>query len=247
MASTEAGPGVRFRLPHLMLAVAACAAFFALARGTGWVVSVLLIPTGIGLALALTYGLPARDRAQRAGLRFVLLAIALNAVVFFQGLSEFGVVGLIVMLQTSLLVAGVVCVAYASWLTALGDRRTGRVQGWLRLGVLAAAIVLPFVATLTHLPLRVAVLVSRSAIDKLADEVATGEEVRFPRHAGLVPVVEGVVDRRTGNVGLVLDRSPSGRTGLVRPAPNVSSTAGPFGNRTLDLDLGGGWRLQVED
>lgn len=247
MASTEGAHDGRLRVVHVMVAVAAFAAFFAMARETGWFAAVLLIPAGFALALGLSHGLPARDKAQRAGLRYASLAIVLNTVVFFQGLATHGAVGLIVTLQTALLVAGVVCVAYSTWLTKLGERGGRPALSWLRLLSVAVAVVMPFVCLLTLLPLRVGVLVSGPALHQLADEVATGRASRWPQRAGMFQVLRGEVDATSGNVGLVLDDDPNGRTGLVRVAPGATSTVRPFLNLNLDIDLGGGWRFQQED
>ncbi len=230
-----------------MAAVAACAAFFALARGTGWLVGVLLIPTGIALSLALAHGLPARDKAHRAQTRFFLLALVMNAVVFFQGLCEFGPIALILMLQTSLLVVGLVCVSYAFWLTSARDRRDRGAAAWARLVAVALASLLPFVMIFMFLPQRAAVLISRPALNRLADDVAAGKTVQWPRRVGLLRVTGGVVEPVSGNVGLVLDPNPSGRTGLARIAPGMAGVPGPFLNLNIDRDMGGGWRFQQED
>jgi hypothetical protein len=103
----------------------------------------------------------------------------------------------------------------------------------------------------THWPLRVAFFASKPALDRLADRVAAGQALRGPVRASLFIVIGAAVDPSSGNVGLIIDPDPSGRSGFVRPGLGPSATpgrvTGPFYNLDFDLELFDGWRYQTED
>jgi hypothetical protein len=127
-------------------------------------------------------------------------------------------------------------------------RRRSPLLAWPLVIVLAA---LPLTMLFTDWPLRLAFLASKPALDRLADRVAAGHAPGRPVLAGLFMVVNSEVDPTTGNVGLVTDPDPSGRSGFVRvsPAPSTSPgrVRGPFYNLNGDLYMGGRWRYQNED
>ncbi len=62
-------------------------------------------------------------------------------------------------------------------------------------------------------------------------------------------MVESAVEGPNGNLGLIIDADPGGRSGFVRsgsgttPKPN----GGPLHNMSLFKQLGGRWSYQVED
>jgi hypothetical protein len=109
------------------------------------------------------------------------------------------------------------------------------------------AVALPVSIPSTHWPLRLSFQVCRGGFDRLADRVAAGESVGFPARVGLFEVVESALDPATGNVGLVTESRPGGRSGFARAPRPGPMEPGPFGNLNWDIDLGGGWRCQVED
>ncbi len=102
---------------------------------------------------------------------------------------------------------------------------------------------------LTNWPLRLAFLVSRPAFDRLADRVASGMVLRQPEWAGLYLVVGSAVDPATGNVGLVINPDPSGRSGFLRLGKDVTPEhrQGPFYNFNTDLRMNTRWWYQDED
>ena len=118
---------------------------------------------------------------------------------------------------------------------------------WVWPLVLGVAV-LPLTMVITLWPLRVAFSVSRPALERLADRVAAGQVLATSEWAGLIHVVGSAVDSATGNVGLIVDPDPSGRSGFVRLGPGVppGQTAGPFFNQSVN-SLGGRWSYQEED
>jgi hypothetical protein len=104
---------------------------------------------------------------------------------------------------------------------------------------------------LTFWPLRLAFLASAPALDGLADRVAAGPGVTSPEWAGLFRVVATEVEPSNGNVGLIIDPDPSGRSGFVRggasPGLPVGRSGGPFYDLNLDMRLDDRWRYVCED
>ena len=127
-------------------------------------------------------------------------------------------------------------------------RRRSPLLAWPLVIVLAA---LPLTMLFTQWPFRLAFLVSKPALDRLADRVAAGHAPPRSVRAGLFMVVKSVVDPTTGNVGLITDPDPSGRSGFVRVSPIRSTppgrVSGPFYNLYGDLQMDEGWRYQNED
>ncbi len=77
----------------------------------------------------------------------------------------------------------------------------------------------------------------------LADRVAAGQPLTFPRRAGLFPLAGSALDAATGNIGLMIDPNPSGPTGFVREGnrTNDARLFSPIGGDDLAVDPGGGW------
>ncbi len=100
----------------------------------------------------------------------------------------------------------------------LGFARSRRERLW---PVLAGAIAcLAFIASIMtyHWPLRAAWLLSRSSLDRLADDVRAGRPLPWRTRVGLFTVVEAEVDRH-GIVCLWVDPDPSGKLGFVQCRP----------------------------
>jgi hypothetical protein len=139
----------------------------------------------------------------------------------------------------------------AAWTTA-ATRRSARLRrsplwAWPLVFVVAFA---PLSMLLTRWPLRLAFLASRPAMERLADRVAAGRAVTSPEWAGLFKIVGSAVDPATGNVGLVTDPRPAGRSGFVRlnlDMKGLSGSYGPFVNLNLNEHLAACWWYQSED
>jgi hypothetical protein len=139
-----------------------------------------------------------------------------------------------------------------AWAVAATRRKAvGRrspLVAWPLVIVLAA---LPLTMAFTPWPLRVAFLASKPALDRLADRVAVGQAPRGGVWAGLFMVSGSIIDPATGNIGLIIDADPSGRSGFVRFGRGFKAPQGrrhgPFYNLDFDLDMSGGWAYQTED
>jgi hypothetical protein len=109
---------------------------------------------------------------------------------------------------------------------------------------------------LTKVGLRLATLVSRPALNALAERVRAGESIETPTLAGLFVVHE--IKTEGPVVALVFVDQPSGDSALVHfpDGPRVDAAIhrfgsqafyGPMYNLNWDVALGGGWRYQDED
>jgi hypothetical protein len=107
----------------------------------------------------------------------------------------------------------------------------------------------PLSMLFTLWPLRLAFFASRPAMDRLADRVNAGQAIGSPEWAGLFRVVGSAIEPTKGNVGLIIDPNPGGRSGFVRTGPGVPAkkNLGPFWNLNFNEHLGGRWWYQNED
>ena len=100
--------------------------------------------------------------------------------------------------------------------------------------------VLPSLTLVTLWPLHLAFLASRAEMQALANQVAAGMPVRFPRRVGLFNVVSPAIE--SGYVGLRTDTNRIPTTGFVRLHRGATpNTNGPIVGVTFDVYLGGGW------
>jgi hypothetical protein len=61
-------------------------------------------------------------------------------------------------------------------------------------------------------------------------------------------IVRSAVDAKTGNVGLITDANPSGRSGFERYGPNgIRVATGAFYNFWSETQLDANWRFAEED
>jgi hypothetical protein len=113
---------------------------------------------------------------------------------------------------------------------------------------LIAVCLLPLVTLLTFWPLRLSFLVFRPSLDRLADQVAAGQAVGFPRWVGPFRVADSAVDPVSSNVGLMIEPNPNGPSGFVRVRPAAPpNRVGPFPWDDLLVDLGRGWEYREAD
>jgi hypothetical protein len=103
----------------------------------------------------------------------------------------------------------------------------------------------PLMTLLTLWPLRAAFLISRPALERLANQVAAGKSPPFPIQAGLFRIVGSATDPVNGNVALITDPSPSGRVGLVRSKPGAPH--GPLSSLFMGMSLSQTWAFEMED
>ncbi len=240
---------MRFTIRRLMIAVAVVAGLLALA----------LSPIGLVAAFGLLYlaliGVlwwMFRDFGRLSAFCFVGVATLINALSAALCIYLLNLGGVMLMFLGWLSAFPIVISTGVVWASS-AKRRTARPQrspllAWPLVLVLS---LLPLSMLLTFWPFRLAFLASRPALDRLADRVEGGQAVTSPEWVGLFRVVASAVDPSTGNVGLIMDADPSGRSGFVRvsvgPSIPAAHSSGPFYNLNFDLQLRERWWYECED
>jgi hypothetical protein len=199
------------------------------------------------LALCLTFaaalGWMLHGFRRLSGLSFGVVGTLTNILCLAICVVAYGFGGIALIGIGSFVTFPIVIGSGAAWAIA-ATRRTARPRYspfWVWPLVLTAAL-LPLSMLITSWPFRLAFLVSRPALENVADRVAAGQAVTGPEWAGLFRVVGSAVDSASGNVGLITDQDPAGRSGFVR-----GRTGGPFFNLNIYLPLCDEWTYQCED
>jgi hypothetical protein len=239
----------RFTIRSLMITVGVVASFLALSRWPAWP---LLPFCGLDLIPAAMLWRKFRGFRRLAALGFGVVGTSTNLACAVLGIycPDWG--GLVVEFMGWFLTFPLVLGLGAAWASAATHpeavhRRSARVA-WPLVFVLA---ILPLTMVFAQWPFRLAFLASKSALDRLADRVAVGQVPRRPLRAGPFLVVGSVFDPSTGNVGLVTDPNPGGRSGFIRyrldPSIPGGRRNGPFINLFFDLQLCNRWWYECED
>jgi hypothetical protein len=236
---------LRFTIRGLMLVVAAVA--LLLVASAAWILlpALLLIP--VVAFLGSRWLIPGSHRLA-AAIGFWSAGLFLNAVLIRScSPPRYMVYPAIALLGLSLGFPTVASLGFA-WATittssADGPRRRSRWCAWACVAILAG---LPLLTVLTLWPFRLAFLVSRPELNRLADDVAAGRTIAWPQRVGPFLVVAGRVEARNGNIGLLIDPNPSGPAGFVRMRSRREG-AGPFSASGMGVDLDGNWEFREED
>lgn len=230
----------------LMGAIAVVAGGLALVRSGGWPLFVIVAADLIPAAMLWRAFRPHRRLAAWA---FGTLGVATNVACVVISVYYNSFPGILLMMLGWFLTFPLTLGFGAAWASAAVG--AGVVPGRSRVliwPVVVAAAFLPVVTLFSAWPLRLAFLISRPALDRLADQVAGGMSPRFPIRAGFFSVVGSDVDSPSGSIGLVIDPNPAGRSGFVRVPPGAEGRRmGPFTNLDQDLSLGHGWWYDSED
>jgi hypothetical protein len=203
-----------------------------------------------GLLIAAFCHYCARSRPRWAAWGFWSSAIAINLLVATLDVYALCLPGMILMALGSFAGITLTLGLGSAWAAAIdrGDAigRRNSVVAW---SLVISMSIAPTTMATDSWPLKVACLLSRPAMDRLADRVSAGEPMAWPADAGLFTFVGSEFDPVTRCVGLVTNPSPSGRSGFVRYVYGRSSPGdgGPFTNLNFNVDMGGGWRYQDED
>jgi hypothetical protein len=227
-----------------LLSDAVVAGVLALSRWPGWSL-IVMVPLNLVLAAMLRQRFRGLRRVAARG--FGMVATVANIGCAVLCISHLNLYGGVLMFAVWFLTFPFILGLGAAWATEATrceavPRRSPRLA-WPMVLVLAF---LPLTMLVTAWPLRLAFLASRPALDRLADRVAGGQAPGLPIWAGVFRVVGSVVDPVTGNVGLIIDPAPSGRSGFVRLARG-GRRGGPFYNLNFDLFLGDRWWYECED
>jgi hypothetical protein len=240
---------IQFRIGSLMVAVALAACLFAAAH------SGVALATAFGsLYVALIGALLSMFRGLRhlSALSFGIAAASYTTLSALLCVYRPDVGGAFVMIICQLCTFPVVVGAGVAW-ASVATRRTGksRRSPLLAWPLVVLFAILPPSMVVGFWPLRLAFLVSRPALERLADRVAAGADVAGPEWVGMFVVFGSEVDPVTGNVGLIVNPDPSGRSGFLRINPSPSTptgrSIGPFRDIYLDLQLRDRWWYECED
>jgi hypothetical protein len=240
-------PAWRFRIRSFMIGVAIIAGLLALPDGLRVVAALLSPPC---LALFMSWRLLVGGHRRLAAVGFWSLATLANvlftALCIFPGMLSgiLCIIWLIVILPT--------LVGFGHTWAVLATRgevipHPSRRLAWMWVIALA---VMPGVTAWTVWPFRLQFLIVRSALERVADQVAAGQAVSFPLNVGPFRLTASRVDSQTGGVALLIDPDPSGPCGFVR---KKGSLTGPFScfrpirGDWWHVGLGGGWCYHEED
>jgi hypothetical protein len=190
-------------------------------------------------------------RFQRlAALTFGLVAASINCAFLVISVYYLNDDGMMFMLFCSVVATPVILGLGAAWAMAACRRfaivRRPPSTAWLLVFALAFA---PQTIVVSAWPLQLAFLVSRSSMERLADQVVAGVAIREPTWAGLFRVVGSLV-YPDGTVVLVIDANPAARAGFIRFGLGVSPRWGDDGplNAPCIIDhLGSRWWYEVEE
>jgi hypothetical protein len=243
---------MRLKIRTLMIVIAVVAAVLAAAIVPGFL-GALLLAAFIGCCIAATIGLwlQFRSHARQSALGFGMTAAFTNGVSHLMSLllPMIGSAAIMVVILTCLILTPAVLGFGAAWssTTARDPKvsRASRVFRWTAVLVLSLA---PFGVIMTEWPLRLAFVASRSALERLAARVEAGGAITTPEWAGPFRIVGSAFDRTTGNVGLITNFRPSGRTGFEHYGrQGRRDRGGAFFNFWWYMELDSNWRYAEED
>jgi hypothetical protein len=230
----------RFTIGNLMIAIAIVAGMLALPAVWRWIVIVLAIPflSWVGACWLVSRGL---RRLARSGFWGVAVLTNILAVFFCIAPrpSSYAITTL------GLVVDAIPTIAALGWawvrLSTRDDAVARQAREAAGLSVFLLAM-LPILTLWTLWPLHVAFLAVRPRMERLADRVAAGKAVRFPRRVGVFWVVDSSVEPVSHYPGLLIQANRYGGPGFVRVYPgDTPNTHGTILGRTFDVYLGGGW------
>ncbi len=199
-----------------------------------------------GLALAVGCWAAVRGHCRRAAIGFGISILAANVLVaslsvYQQGWGWIGEAAGIFCGIPMILGFG------TAWALALPWRDRFPRDPWpLPVLILTLTMaVTPLATLLSSWPLRLAFLVSRPALESLADRVAAGQAPTFPTRAGLFRIAGSAIDPATGNVALITDPNPNHPSGFVRY--QLGTPHRPFDSPFMGMSLSPAWAFEVED
>ncbi len=203
-----------------MVAIGVVAGLLALPLQLSLVVIALAVPcAAVGIARRLLY----RRQLRLAAYAFWGVAIPINFVTALSCIAPKYL--LLIPIFLGLITIGVPTIAALGTAWALLFSRQRSVSPRTRDGAGMAVFfltVLPIATLWTFWPLHLAFMAALPTMERLADQVASGKTVLFPRRAGVFVLSAAAVDPVSGDVGLMIDPNPSGPTGFVRARPQLS-------------------------
>ncbi len=240
-------PAWRFTIRSFMIGVAILAGLLALPVGLREVAALLSQPC---LALFTAWRLWAGGHRRLAAIGFLSLAIPAN-VLFAALCVSPGMLSGALFLIWLIIILPFLAGFGAAWavLATRGEaapRSFGRLA-WIWVILLA---VTPGMTAWTVWPFRLEFLTARSALERVADQVAAGQAVSFPQSVGPFRLTASRIDSQTGGVALLIDADRNGPSGLVRHKVSLNGPYDcfrPIRGDWWHVGLGGGWCYHEED
>ncbi len=245
-------PQRRFTVRSLMIWVAAVAGVLAIARPVGQSRSApVAIVLGVyGLVLLGADGLVRRGHRRIAAVGFWTTAILANVVYAVCCISPNHylrirlAIGWAIVIVPTLGELGWAWGRLATWEDAVPRRSR------LAVGLIVVVLtLLPWFTLLTLWPLRLAVLISTSALDRLTNRVATAQSVGLPQWAGPpFRAASSHGDAASGYVGLMIEPERNRPDWLDRVRPTAPWDTGSLMiGSSLCRELRGGWWHRTDD
>ncbi len=246
-ASITRRPLGQLTIGNLMIAIAVVAALLALPAVWRWIVTVLSIPF---LSWTGARWLVVRGHRHLGRYGFWSVTVVTNFVAVFSCIEPRP--GSYTITALGLVVDAIPTIAALGWawtlLATQDDAGPRPSRAFYAASVESAGLtvfllaVLPILTIWTLWPLHVAFLAARSGMDRLADQVAAGKPVGFPRRVGVFTLVSSSVEPVSRYPGLLIRANPHAGPGFVRVHPGVTpNTHGSIVGVTFDVYLGGGW------
>lgn len=235
-----------FTIGRLMIAIAFLAGLLALPAEVGVIVIGLSIPC---LSLIGAQWLVFRRRRRVAAYSFWVAATLTNLLAAFSCIAPNSYALIAIILGLFVTAIPSTSAFGAAWVRLLTREAWVRPRSRAAAGISVFVLaMLPILTLWTFWPLHMAFLAARPGMERLADQVAVGKTVGFPRRAGLFLVVASAVDPVSGDVSLMIDPNPNGPTGFVRASPGaLPSPNSSIVGSNLNVNLGGGWWYREDD
>jgi hypothetical protein len=237
----------RVRIRLLMGVIGVFAGVITVYRELGWEFVIALL---IGSIVAAATALSLRGRRRVSWWCFIGGTTGTNLIATVISVFYRNVLGDIVALLVLLSLMPVSVGSGAVWATESNVRTSSS----SRFRMFAWALVfgwglLPLSMQFRSWPLRAGFFVSMSAMNRLADRLSSGRIVTTPVRAGIFTVVGTAEDLTTGNVALIVDLDPGGRTAFVRIGSLVQPErhVGPLYNLSAEEHMRDRWWYQQED
>ena len=239
-------PRARYTIGRLMIVIAVVAFILALPTGLALATIPLFIPVGaVGISRWLFRG----RRLRLAAYIFWGLAIPINLATAYSCITPNPYVLRPIFL--ALMVVGLPTITALGSVWGVLFARQQSVSPRTRDGAGLAVVFMvisPILTLWSFWPLHLAFMVSRPAMARLADQVAAGETVEFPRRVGLFTVTAATVDPVSGDARLMLDLDSNWSACFVRAhRSSAPSPSRPIAGSDLAVDLGSGWSYRWDE
>jgi hypothetical protein len=235
------------RLRSSMGVIAALAVVTAVYRQEGWEFVILLL---IGLVVAAATSLSLLGRRSVSWWCFISGSTSTNLLTMVIFIFYRNIHGIVIFLFVIVLLLPASVGSGAAWAAMTTARTTTNRRSPVFAWALVIALgLMPLSMPFKSWPLRAAFFVSMSEMNRLADRLAARQPISTPVRAGVFTVVGTAADLSAGNVALILDLDPSGRTAFVRIGSLVQPErrVGPLYNLGAEEYMCGRWWYQQED